>query len=120
MGSGEAEAAVQLVGPCRPEADKQRGQPCWRYRRTALIRGGRSLEVTRDAIGCSFDGSVVCLGVLGGAGCVLVVSVQVPQVTGSPAWWPEALAVRCWRPDDLRSWSLGGPDAANPLRAASR
>ena len=33
-------------------------------------------------------------GGCGGAGCVLVVSVQVPQVAGSPAWWPEALAVR--------------------------
>ena len=34
-------------------------------------------------------------GCWGGAGCVLVMSVQVPQVAGSPAWWPGALAVRC-------------------------
>ena len=40
-----------------------------------------------------------------------VVSVQVPQVAGSPVWWPGVLAVRRWRPDDLGSWSLGGPNA---------
>ena len=42
---------------------------------------------------------------------VLVVSVQVPQVAESPAWLPGALVVRYWRPDDLRSWSLGVPNA---------
>ena len=73
---------------------------------------------------------------VGRFGCVPVVSVGVPHVAGIPVQGPEALAVCCSRPDDLRSWSLGGPNAkvatceaemvpgrrtqANPLRAAKR
>ena len=53
MGSGETEAAVQLVGPCRPEAEGSHvggigGPRCIEGRPVGLfpIRGGRSLEVT--------------------------------------------------------------------------
>ena len=46
-----------------------------------------------------------------GSGCVPVVSVGVPHVAGILVLGPEVLAVCCSRPDDLRSWSLGGPDA---------
>ena len=49
--------------------------------------------------------------VAGESGCVPFVSVGVPHVAGIPVQGPEALAVCCSRPDDLRSWSLGGPNA---------
>ena len=38
-------------------------------------------------------------------------SVKAPYVAEIPAWGPEASAKSCSRPDDLRSWSLGGPNA---------
>lgn len=35
-------------------------------------------------------------------------SVGARRVVGSPAWQLEASVVRCSRPDDRKSWSLGG------------
>lgn len=69
------------------------------------------------SLGCVADASVSAPWAAGSSFGVRTVSARVPHVAVSPAGVPEASAVRFSRQNDLRSWSVSGP---NSLRAAKR